>query len=528
MDVGKDNPPSAGHLSSDVIQQKDKANVKFPSTDAGSMSEQTIHATTSKSPNDTTSPDVGNTDHPPVPLRKKIRSFFQRTEEQKEEKSEKPDTQSPRHTQENSDDREKKSDSSRTGLRLKRELGLLDCVGIIVGSIIGTGIFVSPRSVFHYTGSVGMSLVMWAATGLLAMMGALSYTELGTMIPKSGGSITYLYEAYGPFPAFLEVWMGVVIFIPATRAIAALSFAHYILQPFFPDCQEPPQSALRIVGILLILLLTWINTKKVKWATTVQDVLAFTKVLALIMIIVVGLNHLARGRSKNFDDPMAGTNWDPSLLATAFYHTGFAYSGWSSLNSIMEEVKNPCRNMPLAIAISLVFITVVYILTNVAYFAVLSTQQMLSSTALAVTFGNLVLGVMAWIIPISVACSTGGSLNGSIFESSRVLFVSARRGHLPKVLTLVHAHNYTPITSLVFMVWLCFPILYFITSVFLTVFPVIDRPMEIVMALVIIASALPVYYLAIHRPNKPKTLVHAMDRVSHVCQLLFNAVPQGN
>ncbi|XP_071524172.1 Y+L amino acid transporter 2-like isoform X1 [Panulirus ornatus] len=551
-DAENDRPAPAGNASSDVINQ------------------------TSESQGNT-SPETAGNDNPPVPPTRKKQNLSQRNKQGEEDET--PKTECETQKEEKSDfESEKAADDkgSESGVRLKRELGLVDCIGVIVGIIIGSGIFVSPRAVLQYTGSVGMSLLVWVATGLMSMVGGLCYAELGMMIPQSGGNYTYLYEAFGPLPAFLYVWMLVMISIPSSRAIGSLTFAHYILQPFFPDCQEPPQAALTLVGILLIWLLTWINTKKVKWATTVQDVLAFTKVLALIMIIVVGLNHLVRGRSKNFDDPMAGTNWDPSLLATAFYHSIYAYDGWDNLNVVREELKDPCRNLPRAIAISITIVIVIYTLTNIAYFAVLSPDQMLASTAVAVTFGNLTLGFMAWIIPIFVACSTGGGLNGSIFTSSRLLFVSSRQGQLPSVLSLVHIENYTPVTALTFTatismimfvtsdvrllinyisfagnlvglgcfgafiwfrikqperhrpikVWIGLPIIYCLISLFLTVFPVIHRPVEMLAALVIFATGLPVYYFAIHRHDKSQSLVNAIDKVTYVCQMLFLASPE--
>ncbi|KAG0727124.1 Large neutral amino acids transporter small subunit 2 [Chionoecetes opilio] len=146
---------------------------------------------------------------------------------------------------ENEDDQ-----SSKVGL--KKELGLVNCVGIIVGNIIGTGIFVSPRGVLQYSGSVGMSLIVWVLSGVMCIVGAFCYAELGTMIPQSGGKYAYLYEAYGSFPAFIYLFYMVSISIPGGRAVSALTFANYVLQPFFPDGQPPPDSALRLIGIALI------------------------------------------------------------------------------------------------------------------------------------------------------------------------------------------------------------------------------------------------------------------------------------
>ncbi|KAK8392183.1 hypothetical protein O3P69_017645 [Scylla paramamosain] len=439
-------------------------------------------------------------------------------------------------------------EKSESAVGLKQELGLVNCVGIIVGNIIGTGIFVSPRAVVQYTGSVGMSLIVWMISGVMSIVGALCYAELGTMIPQSGGNYTYLHEAYGPMPAFILIWMTVTIAIPGSRAVAALTFANYV-------------SALRIIGILLILLLTYINARRVRWATKVQDILALTKVLALIMIIMVGFFHLFRGTTDNFKDPMEGTSTSPTMVATAFYHTLYAYEGWDSLNSIMEELKDPFRNMPRAIAISVTIVIIIYMLTNVAYFAVLPKDLLLSSPAVAVTFGNLALGDDG---------VDGSNLRGVL------LFVGSRRGHLPRALSFVHVDNNTPVISLFFSavlsmlmfvtsdvrvlinylsfsgnllallclstffwfrvkqpnlarpikVWIGFPIIFSILSFFLCVMPVIRNPLEVAAALAVIVTGLPVYYFFVRNEVKPQRLVTAMDKVTYVCQLFFKAVPE--
>ena len=134
------------------------------------------------------------------------------------------------------------------GVGLKKEVTLLNGITIVVGVIIGSGIFISPKGVLSHAESVGMSLVVWAGCGLLALLGSLCYCEMGTMIPKSGAEYSYLYEAFGPLPAFLYSWTLALILRPSSLSIVALTFAQYVSQPFFPDCETIPVAVRKILA----------------------------------------------------------------------------------------------------------------------------------------------------------------------------------------------------------------------------------------------------------------------------------------
>jgi solute carrier family 7 (L-type amino acid transporter), member 8 len=136
-------------------------------------------------------------------------------------------------------------------IKLKPKITLMNGITVIVGSIIGSGIFVSPKGVLQEVHSVGLSLVIWLACGLFSMIGAYCYTELGTAIVRSGADYAYMYEAFGPFLAFLRLWVESMIVRPCSTAVVALTFANYVIEPLFPSCPQP-ESAVRLLAVVAI------------------------------------------------------------------------------------------------------------------------------------------------------------------------------------------------------------------------------------------------------------------------------------
>lgn len=463
-------------------------------------------------------------------------------------------------------------DKNVSAFKLKKSMTLWDGVGIIVGVMIGSGIFVSPKGVLQYSGSVGMALIVWGVSGIFVLIGAICYAELGTMIPVSGGDYVYIGEAFGPLPAFLYLWVSLLIIQPVGNAVIALAFANYIIYPWFNACSHSPEIPIKLLAAVLTCFLTWVNCVSTRASLKMQDFLTLAKVGALIMIIGAGVYHLSTGNTQNFQNPFVETKLGAASIATAFYQGLFSFAGWNCLNFVTEELQDPYKNLPRAIMISIPMVLVIYFFTNVAYFAVLTPSEILAADAVAVNFGERVLGVMHWTMPFFVACATFSSLNGCIFSGSRILYSSAREGHLPDVLGLISIHHFTPIPSLIILmvmtlaymvtsdiqllinyvtfseslfitasiaaliwlrikqperhrpikVWIIFPIIFLLVCLFLVIFPVIENPVELGIASAIILSGVPVYYLCF----RPSTCCKGITgRLTRVCQLLVEGLP---
>jgi len=456
---------------------------------------------------------------------------------------------------------------------LKAEMTLLNGCTVIVGCIIGSGIFVSPTGVLKSTGSVNMSLVVWVASGFFSMIGAYCYAELGCMIKKSGADYAYIHFTFGPFLAFIRLWIECIILRPCIGAIQSLTFALYITKPFFPEC-DPPDEAVRVLAAVCLLLLCFINCYSVKWATLVQDYFTYAKLFALIMICITGFVQLGYGRTEYFT--WEDTVTDPSVIALSFYSGLFSYTGWNYLNFIIEEMKNPVRDLPRAIAISCVIVLLIYVLTIVSFHTTLSTAEVLGSEAVAMTFSNRLFGPIAWVMSIFVACSTFGGVNGTLLTASRLFMCGAREGQMPGILTTIHTERSTPVPSVIcltlmclcylcssdlillmnyvgfstwlsigatvlclpYLRWKCphmerpikvnlfFPILYLVLTAIITLLPMIAKPVETAIGFAMILASVPVYIVFIMWKSKPMWVRNILGEGTNWLQRLLVVMPQ--
>ncbi|ENN74488.1 hypothetical protein D910_03886 [Dendroctonus ponderosae] len=354
-------------------------------------------------------------------------------------------------------------------IHLKRRVGLVSGVALIVGTMIGSGIFVSPSGLLERTGSIGMSFVVWMSCGLLSLLGALSYAELGTMNTSSGAEYAYFMDAFGAPPAFLFSWASTLVLKPSQMAIICLSFGKYAVEAFVTEC-EPPEIVVKMVALLAMVVILYVNCYSVNLATSVQNVFTAAKLVAVLIVILGGAYKIVEGKhqdgfraleseqqmeesagnTQHLRDPFANTKSSVGNIATAFYTGLWAYDGWNNLNYVTEEIKDPSRNLPRSIVIGIPLVTICYALINISYLTVMSPMEMMTSEAVAVVFGNRLLGVMAWLMPLSVTISTFGSANGTLFAAGRLCFAASREGHLLDILSYVHVRRYTPSPGLIF------------------------------------------------------------------------------
>ncbi|XP_028847899.1 b(0,+)-type amino acid transporter 1-like isoform X2 [Denticeps clupeoides] len=334
-------------------------------------------------------------------------------------------------------------------LKLKCEIGLISGTSIIASSMIGSGIFMSPHSVMENIGSPGASLVIWACSGLLITIASLCYAEMGTVICESGGDYIYILRTTGQPAAFLFIYSNVLVQTSTTLSGIALSFAINIVAPLYED-DPAPEVAVKCLAAAAILTVATMNCLSTRFAIKLNVLILAANIFFLLVIAVGGLPFLVQTCTFNLQHSFEGTNLHINSIGISFFQCLWSFSGWNHLNCVTEELSHPEVNLPRAVMIAMPMVTALYLLVNVSYLAVLTPREIMSSTAVAVTWGNKVLGRWGWLMSVAAALSAFGSLNGSFFSGGRVCFVAAREGHMPDILSMAHVHRLTPSPALIF------------------------------------------------------------------------------
>ena len=347
-----------------------------------------------------------------------------------------------------------------TTTKLVQGLGLLDATMIVTGGMIGSGIFIVSADIARQVNSPGLLMVTWVVTAILTLIAALSYGELAAAMPQAGGQYVYLREAFGPMPAFLFGWTFFVVIQTGTIAAVAVAFAKFA-GVFFPEIQG---RWLQIVGIVVIVLLSWVNTRGVRTGAIVQNVFTIAKVAALLGLVVLGL---ALGRNTtaveaNFGNLWVNADWTwavVSVTGVAMVGSLFSSDSWNNITFLAGEMKNAKRDLPLSLVLGVGAVSALYLLANFVYLSVLPLAAIQTApqdrVGTAVVQSFLGLGAEKWMAA-AIMISTFGCVNGLILAGSRVYYAMANDGLFFKVCGKLDPKSQTPVVSIVVQcLWAC-------------------------------------------------------------------------
>ena len=355
---------------------------------------------------------------------------------------------------------------SQTGL--VKGLGLVDATTIVMGSMIGSGIFIVASDIARQVQSPGLLILTWVVTAVMTIIAALSYGELAAAMPQAGGQYVYLREAFGPLFGFLYGWTLFLVIQTGTVAAVAVAFAKFT-GVFFPGVSAelwvlPFLNTQQILAILVLVLLTWVNTKGVRTGATVQNVFTFAKTAALLGLIVLGFSvgRNAQAVERNFTDFWAGANWGWTpirLVGVAMVGALFSSDAWNNVTFTAGEIRNPKRNLPLSLALGVGVVSALYVACNFVYLSALpleaiqtAPQDRVATAVAEQMFGSVGASLLAGAIMIS----TFGCVNGMLLAGARVYYAMALDGLFFRQVGTLDAKHRTPVVSLVLQcAWAC-------------------------------------------------------------------------
>lgn len=335
---------------------------------------------------------------------------------------------------------------------LPRTIGLWSAVAILVGSVIGSGIFRSPAAIADRVPDATGMMLVWVAGGAFALCGALTVAELSAAFPRSGGPYVYLREAWGRLPAFLYGWAELTIIRAAALGAIATTFAEYFIRALGNDPSLAPYSdQVHYVAAGAILIVGTLNYCGVRWGTLLQNATTIAKYGALLVIIGLAFAIALGGDIAAAPAPATplpvdrNTSVPIGAFGLALVSVLWAYDGWADLTKVSGEVKDPQRVLPRAIIIGTLAVIAVYLLANLAYLSVLSVDGMRASRLVAADVASKAMGPagLAFVVG-AVMISTFGTLNGSLLTGPRVLFGMAEHGSVFGLLGKVHRRFQTP------------------------------------------------------------------------------------
>ena len=351
---------------------------------------------------------------------------------------------------------------------LARDLGVSHASAIVVGTIIGSGIFLVPAEMMQAVGSAWLVYLAWIVGGVLSLAGAITYAELGAMKPQAGGEYVYIRDAYGPLPGFLYAWTWFAIAKPASIATLTTGFVRILgtfpaLAFFNQDAVHSPFAISygQLVAIAAAVFITALNYIGIKRAGEFQVVFTLVKIAIILSIAFLGFSA-ASGTWRNFTTSFQGATGGFAGFMAALIAALWAYDGWNDLNMVSGEVRNPGRNLPIALIAGVGVVALLYMLTNAAVQYVLPAASIAASPRPASEATEVAAG--AWgaaIVSAGMAVSMLVALNGTIMSGARVPFAMARDGYFFRAMAEVHPRFHTPSIALIVQLGLSIVLLLF-------------------------------------------------------------------
>jgi APA family basic amino acid/polyamine antiporter len=338
------------------------------------------------------------------------------------------------------------------GHEMKRELGLLDATMLVAGSMIGSGIFIVSSDIVRHVGSAGWLILIWLLTGIITLMAALSYGELSAMFPKAGGQYVYLKESYNKLVAFLYGWSFFTVIQTGTIAAVGIAFAKFSAYLYSPFGEQnrlfslfgKEINASQVLAISTIVFLTWLNSRGVRNGKIIQTTLTLVKILSLLGLIVMGFVALRPDVwAANWTSAFQPSQWLSASeapvpisgkilfagITAAMVGSLFSSDAWNNVTFIAAEIRNPKKNIGLSLFLGTLIVTVIYILANFAYIAVVPIKEIAFAPAdrIGISASLYIFGsIGAIIIAIMIMVSTFGCNNGLILSGARVYYSMAQ------------------------------------------------------------------------------------------------------
>lgn len=350
---------------------------------------------------------------------------------------------------------------------MKNKINLFDATNIVVGSMIGSGIFLVPSIIANYLPNGWYMIGLWILGGLITIAGAFTYAEISNKIAKQGGQYVYLKELYNSFIGFLFAWTLFFVIQSGTIAAVAIAFAKY-LGTFFNFISENNYiintnffklNSAQIIAIISIWILTYINIKGIKLGAILQNIFTISKVLAIIILIILAFSY-KEGTFNNLNSININYTNESILLpliALSLSKIFFAYDAWYSVTYVSKEVEKPEINIPLSMVIGTLIVTIIYVLTNLAYIYVLPIDKMgnIPDNRIAQEVASKVLpNIGPIIISIGIIISTLGCNNGLVLSGPRVIAALAQDKLFNKNIAKIHNVYETPYIALIFQaIW---------------------------------------------------------------------------